>query len=127
MKIEVKSIALTKSRILQMEFIGIPRNPLAEILGWVQLPKARYVIVKQGDNYYRADYVITVEKKLKGTQFPMADGTYHYPEVHNVSYQSYNRGQTSFSAEENDAENIKQYDYLYSFKRKTEIAGQIYY
>lgn len=51
MNIEVKTVKLTKSKIQQMDYIGIPKNPNAEVLGWVNMDKKKWVIVKSNDNY----------------------------------------------------------------------------
>lgn len=74
MNIEVKTAKLTKSKIQQMDYIGIPKNPNAEVLGWVNMDKKKWVIVKSGDNYYRAEFITKIEKELKGVQFPAKEG-----------------------------------------------------
>ena len=69
MNIEVKTVKLTKSKIQQMDYIGISKNPNAEVLGWVNMDKKKWVIVKNHDNYYRAEFITKIEKELKGVQF----------------------------------------------------------
>lgn len=45
MNIEVKTVKLTKSKIQQMDYIGISKNPNAEVLGWVYLEKKKQQII----------------------------------------------------------------------------------
>jgi len=45
-KIEVKHINLNRSRILQMEYLGIPKEGDLEVLGWVNIGKDRWVYEK---------------------------------------------------------------------------------
>lgn len=40
-KIEVKQINLNRSRILQMENLGIPKEGNIDVLGWVNIGKDR--------------------------------------------------------------------------------------
>jgi len=127
MNIEVKTTKLTKSKILQMDYIGIPKNSNAEVLGWVNMDKKRWVIVKSSGNYYRAEFITKLEKELKGCQFAAEGGGWEFPHVHHIKCETYNRGSFSYSPERNDDENLKFYEHLIFFKRKTEIAGQIYY
>ena len=126
MKIELKTANLTKSKILQMDYIGVPINPV-EVLGWVNIDSKRYVIVKSNGSYYRAEFITNIEKELKGVQFPLPSGGYEFPYLNNIKCQSFNRGSFSYSAKRNDDENIKFYNHLISYKRQSEIAGQIYY
>lgn len=128
MIIEVKKIKLTKSKIQQMNYIAIPKNLDVEILGWVNMDKKRWVIVKSIDNYYRAEFITNIKKELKPTQFVSNPGLgYIFPELHHIECQTYNKRSFSYSPEEDDSKNLKFYQDLVSFKRKTEIAGQIYY
>ena len=127
MKIEVKSVPLTKSKIKQMNYIGVPKDSLAEVLGWVNIDKERYVIVKIHDCYYRAEFITELQKEIKSVQFPSNDGGWEFPMLHNIKCTTYNRGVFSYSPERNDELNLKLYEHLISFKRKTEMAGQIYY
>jgi len=127
MEIEVKTTKLTKSKIQQMDYFGVPRNANADVLGWVNLDKKKWVIVKSNGSYYRAEFITIIEKHKNGIQFSLPSGGYEYPELTNIKFSTFNRGQFNYSPERDDNENIKLYDYLVSFKRKTEIAGQIYY
>ncbi len=127
MNIEIKVTKLTKSKVQQMDYIGVPINPNIEVLGWVNMDKKRWVIVKSLGSYYRADFINKVEKEIKSTQFQLADGGYEYPSLTVVSCEIYNRGRLSYGANRVEDENIKLYNHLINFKRKTEIAGQIYY
>lgn len=127
MKIELKTVNLTKSKIQQMDYIGVPRNPNAEVLGWVNMNNNRWVIVKSNGSYYRAEFLTEIEKEVEGVQFPLLEGGYEFPQLTNVKCKSHNRGRFNYSPEREDEKNLKLYDDLVSFKRKTEIAGQIYY
>lgn len=127
MEIKVKTTKLTKSKIQQMDYFCVPRNPNVEILGWVNYNKNKWVIIKIDEVYYRAEFITIVEKYKKSVQFSLSDGGYEYPELTNIKCSTFNRGQINYSLNRDDNENIKLYDRLVSFKRKTEIAGQIYY
>jgi hypothetical protein len=127
MNIEIKTTKLTKSKIQQMDYIGVPKNPNAEVLGWINMDKKRWVIVKNNDNYYRAEFITKLEKELKCCQFAAEGGGWEFPNVHYIKCTTYNRGSFNYSPERNDENNLKLYEHLMSFKRKTEIAGQIYY
>lgn len=127
MNIEIKTIKLTKSKIQQMDYIGVPKNPNAEVLGWVNMDKKKWVIVKSDGNYYRAEFITKIEKELKGCQFPSENGGWEFPHVHYIKCATYNRGSFNYSPKRNDENNLELYEHLMSFKRKTEIAGQIYY
>lgn len=76
MNIEVKTAKLTKSKIQQMDYIGVPKNPNVEVLGWVNMDKKKWVIVKNHDSYYHAEFITKIEKELKGVQFPAKGVTY---------------------------------------------------
>ena len=127
MNIELKTTKLTKSKIQQMDYIGIPKNPNVEVLGWVNMYKKRWVIVKNNNNYYRAEFITKLEKELKGCQFAAENGGWEFPNVHHIKCSTYNRGSFNYSPERNDENNLELYEHLMSYKRKTEIAGQIYY
>jgi hypothetical protein len=126
MKIELKSVNLTKSKIMQMDYVGIPKNKNADVLGYVNVDKKRWVIVKSEDNYYRADYITKVETDFKGFQFPLESGGWEFPQLHHILVSTYNRN-FNYSPERDDQKNIELYHYLMSFKRKCETASQIYY
>jgi len=127
MKIELKTVNLTKSKIQQMDYIGVPRNPCTEVLGWVNMDNKRWVIVKSIGSFYRAEFLTKIEKEVKGVQFQLSDGGYEFPHLTNIKCESYNRGYFNYSPEREDEKNLELYNHLVSFKRKTEIAGQIYY
>jgi hypothetical protein len=126
MKIEIKTINITKSKINQMGYIGIPKNPNVEVLGWVNMDKKRYVIVKLDGSYYRAEYIIKVHQERKMTQLPLEGGGWEYPTLTHLVCDTYNRS-ISYSVDIDEEKNLLLYDHFVSFKRKTEIAGQIYY
>jgi hypothetical protein len=127
MDIKIKTISLSKSKIQQMDYIGIPKNSNAEVLGWVNMDKKQYVIVKSNDCFYRAEFITKIEKGIKSVQFPLSTGGYEYPDLTNIKCETYNRGSFNYSPERNEDKNIELYNHLVSFKRKTEIAGQVYY
>lgn len=127
MQIELKTTKLTKSKIQQMDYIGVPKNPNVEVLGWVNMDKKRWVIVKSIGSYYRAEFITTIEKEVRGVQFALSTGGYEFPHLTNIKCSTFNRGSFSYSAERNDEKNLELYDHLVSFKKKSEIAGQIYY
>lgn len=127
MKIELKVLPITKSKIKQMNYIGIPNNLNIDVFGWVNLDAKRWVIIKFANSYYRAEFITDVIKENKSVQFPLASGGYEYPVLVNVKCKTFNRGCFSYSPERDDHKNEELYSKLVSFKRKTEIAGQIYY
>ena len=127
MKIEIKVINLTRSKINQMDYISIPKNTNIKVLGWVNLDKKRWVIVKSSGCYYRASFLKSVTKEEKGVQFRLLSGGWEFPYLTNVKSESYNGGNTSYIVDRNDAKNIELFNNLVSLKRKSEIAGQIYY
>ncbi len=127
MEIEVKTTRLTKSKIKQMDYIGIPKNRSVEVLGWVNIDKYRWIIVKSGDLFYRAAYITKIKKEVKGVQFTLSTGGYEFPDLTNIECEIFNGGYFNFSPERDDKKNLELYDHLVSFKRKSEIAGQIYY
>lgn len=127
MEIELKTTKLTKSKIQQMEYIGIPKSPSADILGWVNMDKKRYVIVKSNGSFYRAEFITEIEKEVKGTQFPLSTGGYEFPSLTHVKCNTYNRHPIVFSPQRDEQKNLELYGHLVSFKIKAEIAGQIYY
>ena len=127
MEIEVKITKLTKSKINQMDYIGIPKNPNAEVLGWVNMDKNRWVIVKSSGYFYRAEFITKIEKEVKGVQFALSTGGYEFPHLTNIKCVTFNRGSFSYSPERDDKKNLELHEHLVSFKRKSEIAGQIYY
>lgn len=127
MEIELKSVKMTKSKILQMRYTDIPFYSDLNILGWVNLGDKRYVILKMNGAYYRTEFIKKIENENKSVQFTLENGGYEFPILSNIKCQTYNGGWLSYSPNRNDEENIKLYDQLISFKSKTEIAGQIYY
>ena len=127
MQVELKTTKLTKSKIQQMDYTGVPKNPNVEVLGWVSMDKKRWVIVKSNSSYYRAEFITTIEKEVKGVQFALSTGGYEFPNLTNIKCETFNRCSFSYSSERDDEKNIELYDHLVSFKRKSEIAGQIYY
>lgn len=110
-----------------MDYIGVPRHSDTEVLGWVNMDNKRWVIVKSCGSYYRAEFLTKIEKEVKGTQFQLQDGGYEFPHLTNIKCETYNRGTLNYSPEREDEKNLELYNHLISFKRKTEIAGQIYY
>ena len=112
---------------MQMDYIGVPINKHIDVLGWVNMDKKRYVIVKLGESYYRAEFITEIKKEVKCAQFPLPDGGWEFPHLTHVGYNSFNRTGCSFVAERKDVKNLKLYEHLVTYKRNTEIAGQIYY
>ena len=127
MKIELKTINISKSKIQQMVNFGVPLNPDVEVLGWVNMGKYRYVIVKSIWSIYRAEYIVNIDKEIKGVQFTTQGGGYEFLKLTSIKCTTFNRGSFNYSPERDDKKNLELYDHLVSFKRKTEIAGQIYY
>lgn len=127
MEIEVKTTKLTKSKIQQMDYIGIPKNPNIQVLGWVNMDKKKWVIIKLIDSYYRAEFITKIEKEIKSVQFALTTGGYEFPHLTNIKCETYNRGSFGYSPEREEEKNLELYGHLLSFKRKTETAGQIYY
>ena len=127
MLVEVKTIKLTKSKIQQMDYIGVPKDKNTDVLGWVNLDKKRYVIVKSNGSFYRAEFITKIEKEVKSVQLSANDGGYEFPHLHNIKCETYNRGSFSYSPEREDEKNLELYNHLVSFKRKSEIAGQVFY
>ena len=127
MQVELKLTKLTKSKIQQMDYIGVPTDPNIEVLGWVNMDKKRYVIVKSSTSFYRADFITKIEKEVQGVQIECDKGGWVFPNLTIVSCETTNRGCVGYSAKKDDNKNIELYDNLLAFKTKTEIAGQIYY
>jgi len=127
MEIQIKSTKLTKSKIQQMDYMGIPKNPNVEVLGWVNMDKKKWVIVKFIESYYRAEFITKVEKEVKGTQFSDGNRGWIFPDRTHISCETFNKGRLIYGADIDEEKNLKLYDELVSFKRKIERAGQIYY
>jgi hypothetical protein len=132
MEIELKSVKLTKSKILQMDYVGVvslPVGSLMVILGWVNIDSKRYVIIKKEyNNYYRADFIKNISTEIKGTQFPLSSGGWEFPHLTHVKVETFNRGWNgSFLPRRDEEENIKLYEDLNHFRIKQNSAGQIYY
>jgi hypothetical protein len=127
MKVELKTTNLTKSKINQMDYIAVTRRRNVEVIGWVNIGKKRYVIVKVNGCFYRAEFITLIEKEVKGVQFPAPSGGYEFPYLTNIKCKTFNRSCVTYSAEREEEKNLELYDDLVSFKRKSEIAGQIYY
>lgn len=98
----------------------------AEVLGWVNMDKKKYVLIRRGDRYYRADYVVTVEKTPEDTQFSDGRNGWIFTPVHKICVRCHNRS-FSYSPEEDDSKNIELYNKIVEFKNKTDLAGQIFY
>ncbi|MCO5252573.1 MAG: hypothetical protein M9949_14290 [Candidatus Kapabacteria bacterium] len=127
MKIELKTINISKSKIQQMEYISIPANPNVEVLGWVNMDKKRYVIVKSSDAFYRAEFITRIETEVRGVQFPKEGGGWEFPHLTNITVSTYNGAQRGFSAYREEEKNLELYEQLKKYQTKTESAGQIYY
>ena len=111
-----------------MEYLGIPKEGDLEVLGWVNIGKDRWVIIKQGDNYYRADYISKIETSRENIQFPLEGGGYEFPELLVISVEIFNRSWNyRDSPNRDDEENLRQYDWLSSYKQRVDIASQLYY
>lgn len=127
MEIEVKITKLTKSKIQQMDYIGVPKNPNADVLGWVNMDKKRWVIVKSIGSFYRAEFITKIEKEVKSVQFSLQTGGYEFPHLTSIKCETFNRGSFSYSPERDEEKNLELHEHLVAFKRKSENAGQIYY
>jgi len=127
MLIELKTTKLTKSKIIQMDYIGIPLNRDVHVLGWVNLNKKKYVIVKNIDNYYRADFLLEIRKEAKGTQIADPNGGWNIPTLTHIYGSTHTGGSFHYVPNTDDSKNLELYEYLVSYKRKIEQAGQIYY
>ena len=127
-KIEVKRINLNRSRILQMENLGIPKERDLEVLGWVNIGKDWWVIIKLGDRYYRAEYISKIETSRENIQVSLRDGGYEYPELLVISVEIFNRSWNyRDSPDQDDNKNVRLYQWLSSYKQRVDIAGQLYY
>ena len=110
-----------------MDYAGVVTNPNAEVLGWVNIDKSKQVIIKSNGSYYRAEFITKIEKEERGVQFPSNDGGYEWPILTNIRCVTNKGGAWNPSPNRDDAKNLELYENLVAFKRKTEIAGQIYY
>ena len=127
MNIEVKTLRITKSMIQQMDYTNIADSK-AEVLGWVNMDNRRFVILKTDLLYHKTDFLTEIIKEHKSVQFSLPTGGYEFPVLINIKITTHGaRGSYSYSPKRDDNENIKLYDRLISFKRRTEKAGQIYY
>lgn len=127
MLIELKTIKLTKSKIQQMDYIGICKDPNVEVLGWVNLDKKRYVIIKSDGCFYRADFITKIEKELKSVEIYLEGGRSEFFDIYIIKGKTYNGGFFGHLPERDIKDNIELYNNLITFKQKTESAGQIYY
>ena len=127
MEVELKTTKISKSKIQQMDYIGVPINLNIDVLGWVNMDKKRWVIVKISGSFYRAEFITKIVKEVKSVQFPLESGGWEFPHLTNIKCETYNRGSFSYSPEREDEKNLKLYDHLVAFKRKSEISGQFYY
>lgn len=125
MKVELKTVNLTKSKIEQMGYCGIPGASF-DVLGWVRIGEKRCVLVKMNGCYYRADFVTKVVKEEKAIQFPLPNNGWEWPMMTTVKVET-DRGSYGFVTDRDDAKNIELYNHLVSYKRKTERSEQIYY
>jgi hypothetical protein len=126
MKIEVKKISVTKSIIMQMEYICVPFFDV-DVLGWVNIDKKTYTIVKSAGKYYKGEYVAKLHTEAKGVQFSLPDGGYEYPVLINVSCETANRGLITFSPHRENSHNEDFAVRINNYILKTRNAGQIYY
>jgi hypothetical protein len=126
-KIEVRSINLSKSKILQMDYIGVPKALNYTVLGWVNMDKKRYVIVKLSDYYYRAEYITELNSEVKEAQFRSDGGGWEFPPVTHIRCSTFNKGNFNYSPDKDESHNVKLYEHLVKYKREVERSGQIYY
>lgn len=110
-----------------MVFAGVPKSDLVEVLGWVNMGKSRYVIIKDGDNYYRASFITEIQKVKKGVQFPLEGGGWEFPELTQVKVKDFNRGVYKFVVDRDESKNLELYEKIVEYKRRVESAGQIFY
>lgn len=129
MKVEVKTVNLTKSKINQMDYRYLPSGPNFEVLGWVNLGKKKYTIVKNSvtGKYYRTEYILKVQKKEECVQHSLPGGGYEFPTLTVVKCETFNGGLGGFVTHRADERNIELYNDLVDIQNKTAIAGQIYY
>jgi hypothetical protein len=132
--IQVKTVKLSKSKILQLEYIGVPRNRNVEVLGWVNIGNERFVIIKSGEYYYRAAYLNKVDYHKEMISVPILDenGKFFKNEYVNLTkvWASTFNGQASgyyYSPELDDSKNIELYEHLKSYQKKIENSIQIFY
>lgn len=124
MKIEVRTINISQSKIRQMTYAGVPTNPDTQVLGWVSMDKKRWVIVKIDGNYYRAEFLVKVEKAVASTQISIHGDRAMLTHAY---YVTYNGGKYRPTPSIDEAQNIALYEWLLVFQEKTIQAGQIYY
>jgi len=128
MEIEVKKLKITKSVINQMQYTPLPTDLNAEVLGWVNMgDNRRFVILRTGLRYNKTDFLTEIIKEEKDVQFSLPTGGYEFPRLTSIRCVTHGIRGFSYSPQRDDNENIKLYDRLIDFKRKTEVAGQIYY
>lgn len=116
MQIGLTTTNFSKSKIMQMEYIPIPRNPNAVVLGWVNMGKKKWVIVKHINTFARTEYLTKV-----------TENKHESNEGSTIICETHNGKKIAFVVEEHDSEHLELYEYLKGFKRRTRIAGQIYY
>ena len=125
-QITVKSVKLTKSKIMQLVYAGVPKTIDIEVLGWVNLGKTRWVIIKRNGSYYRAELVTSIEKEIKRTQISSDNGGYEFPSLTHVRFRTFN-GSLSYSPDADESKNVALYEMLVQYKKMVDEAGQIFY
>ena len=127
MEIKLKTTKLTKSKILQMSLITFPLDKEYEVLGWVNIGSSRYVILKIKEEYFRAEYITKISKRLKKVQICLETKVNDYVDLTEVYVNTINRSALHYSPRQNEKDNLNLYDKLYDYQQKTNIQGQIYY
>jgi hypothetical protein len=112
---------------MQLVYASVPKTiDGIEVLGWVNLGKVRWAIIKRNNNYYRAELVISIEKEVKGTQMPSDNGGYEFPLLTNIKVRTFN-GSLSYSPSADESKNVAFYEMLVQYKKMVDEAGQIFY
>jgi len=127
-KVELKVINLSKHIIEQMCFISLPIDQEVEILGWINLDRVIYTIVKLNECYYKTYYITKVEKQIKG-YYDVRPLT---PIIQKVSYWAHDfMDPFNHFPKSESIDTSKSYQQFYErivlFKEKTDSAGQVYY
>lgn len=129
-KIQLKTVNLSKSKLLQLPYNGSPRGS-DEVLGWVFLNKTRYVLFQRDGYYYRGPYIVAVWSKVSneffGTPKPEREYDGVMKEVHKVSYKTWSGDVIEYFPKFDDQENLNTRKGLERYMENQNASEQLFY
>ena len=130
-KITLKTINLTKSKIKQLIFKDTVNAYLLykyTPLGWVNMDGKRYAIIEIEGSYYRAPVIKEIKSTVEGRQFSDGNEGWVFPQVTVVKFTTFlDEHISTLSIVEEEEKNLKNLELLQSAKHKIEEAGQLFY